>query len=907
MPFDDLKTILSFSDGKTLVCYKYDGKQLIVGGSDATGLKIYDTDPETQGYVAANVVNHTEDVTCIATSSTGFASGGTDGLVLLYSNDNSFEKILVRSTVPVRDIAYNPNGTKLAIATDDNDIRVVLVADSSKIVQLKGHTSTVKSVCYDRKGDYIISSDTQGDILIWSVAPTEPLPKVLKKLSGITYKSSMDSLLQTTVAWSPDNTCFSFPGLNHDIRVFSSRMWTSLYTLEGGHTQEIITMAWSPNGYYLATTSRDNILVVWDTKTKLQVRSEVNSTSITGLAWSPTLNQLAITDLYGQLRFWDDVIPNNNSNYPHPAMVRKTEMDVDVDNEMEMDDDDMNELFGLEDEEGEGDFVVDDDGAGYVESADAAAATVAAANNKSQQFLNARAAQGVNQIQRKIEMAFQPPTTFQPGETPYHKPEENSSFEPAQGERRYMAYNLIGVISTIYEQEHSVINVEFHDQSEYRNFYFTDVFNFTMAAISQTGTVYAVESKEAVKDKKKKQDDSDDEDDEEEQETKPINSILYYRPNNWGQDKDWTHHMLPGEDIISVAINRISVIATTSLGYVRIFTTTGIQRYIFSLENIVSVTAKTDLACFVYSNGPGYNNQQNLKYMLLNTDSNEVLQKDDVQLTTDADLHWVGFTETNQIATFDSFSILRVLQDQRRPYQGRWVPVFDGKLYASQQNKTEKYWPVGVLRDKLMCVILRGNNPYPFFPRPPIRDIPLQLPLLDMLSEVGKLEEEQLRIETCNRHEHDEAESTNTLEDFEEAFSEAYMGMDVALLKLINLACKAEKIAKSLDLCGILHTPESVDKAIRIALFHRQNNLAEKMTHVKETKFINDELPTPSSLADSFAKLPSIYTSSHSALDDDLSLLNKSSNKRGLKPMQIDLDEESPTKKPRPFQFSSSN
>lgn len=91
---------------------------MVVGGSDATGVKVYDTDPETQGYVAANVVNHTEDVTCVATSSTGFASGGTDGLVLLYSNSNNFEKILVRSTVPVRDIAYNPNGTKLAIATE---------------------------------------------------------------------------------------------------------------------------------------------------------------------------------------------------------------------------------------------------------------------------------------------------------------------------------------------------------------------------------------------------------------------------------------------------------------------------------------------------------------------------------------------------------------------------------------------------------------------------------------------------------------------------------------------------------------------------------------------------------------------------------------------------------------------
>ncbi|KAI9344422.1 WD40-repeat-containing domain protein [Pilaira anomala] len=915
MSFEDLKVILSFPEGKTIVCYKYDGKQLIVGGSDAHGLNIYDTDPDTQDYVAANIVNHTEDVTCIASSKNGYASGGTDGLVLLYNNANSFEKILVRSTVPVRDIAYSPDGTKLAIATDDNDIRVVLIADSSKIVQLKGHKSTVKSVCYDTKGDYIVSSDTQGDILVWSVGVNEPLPKVVKRLSGMTYKASMDSILLTTVVWNPDNTCFAFPGLNNEIRVFSSRMWNPLYSLEGEHSQEVNTMSWSPNGYYLAAASRDNLLVIWDTKTKKKVKSEINTTTVTSIAWSPTVNQLAITDMYGQLRFWNDVIPLDNSNYPHPAIKRQIE-EINVNNSrsIEMDEDDVNMLFGLDDDEaeeeiegedvegegeGEGNFVIDDDGAGYVERATEETGNT---RNRNQGLLNVTS-RDIVQRQRKLEQAFQIPVSFQPGETPYHKPEDNSSFLPAHGERRYMAFNLVGVISTIFEEDHSVINVEFHDQSEYRNFYFTDVFNFTMAAISTTGTVYAVESQEPKKKKKSNDDDDDEEDaDDDEEESKPINSILYYRPNNWGQDKDWTHHMLPGEDVITVAINRVSVIATTSLGYVRIFTTTGIQKYIFSLENIVSVTAKTDLACFIYSNGPGYNNQQNLQYLLLNTDTNEVLQKDHVQLTTDGDLHWVGFTETNQVVTFDSSSVLRVLQDQRRPYQAHWVPVFDGKLHSSQQNKMEKYWPVGVLRDKLMCVILRGNNPYPFFPRPPVRDIPLELPLLDMSTEVGKLEEERLRLETCNRHEQDEAESTNTLQEFEDAFNEAYIGMDVALLKLINLACKSEKILKALDLSNILHTVESLDKAIRIALYHRHNNLAEKMTQIKETKFMKDDTAITNSLADSFSKLPSVYTSNHSTLDGDLSLLSKST-KRDLKTM--DIDDERQMKKPRPFQFSS--
>lgn len=741
----------------------------------------------------------------------------------------------------------------------------------------------MKSVDYDCFGNHIISSDVQGNIRIWNVSPEEPVPKCVKVLTDYSYQTDVDSILQTTVRWSPDGSCFAFPGTKSDIRIFKSDIWTPYYALEEQHPANVITLAWSPNGYYLASSAEDNTFVVWDTKTKAKVHIEITSAQITGIAWHPTENEIFLTDVHGSLRVWKDVIPTDDSNYPHPALMRKkpssgvsasqqvfkVEKNIsssapplssslfadEAEDDDEGDDVDMMDELGeeVEDEElGEndmGDFVIDDDGAGYVE-------TPEQANERKQQSRLNMSNGGVGsgggsgvansvlvQRQRKIESAFNPPTSFQPGETPYHKPEANSTFAPKQGERRYMAYNLVGAISTIYEEGHSIINVEFHDQSEYRNFHFTDVLNFTMGAISSAGTIYAVEGKEAVKKVKHRESngddlgDSDDSDNDEEEATQ-INSTLYFRPNNSGSEKDWTHHMLPGEDVVSIAINRISVIATTSLGYVRIFSISGVQRYVFSLENVVSVTAMTDLALIVYSNGPAFGQQQNLDFILLNTETNEVLQKDKIQLTTDSELNWIGFSETNQAVTFDSAGVLRLLYHQRRPFQGRWIPVFDSKSYASANERTEKYWPVGVLRDRLMCVILRGSNTYPFFPRPPVKDIPLQLPLLEQSTEVGQLEESILRIQTCNAHERDEAEATNTEEDYADTFNESDAEMDMALLKLINIACKTEKVSKALDLTYILHTSDSIDKAIKIAVFYRYTSLAEKMTNIKQVKLI---------------------------------------------------------------------
>lgn len=57
--------------------------------------------------------------------------------------------------------------------------------------------------------------------------------------------------------------------------------------------------------------------------------------------------------------------------------------------------------------------------------------------------------------------------------------------------------------------------------------------------------------------------------------------------------------------------------------------------------------------------------------------------------------------------------------------------MLDTKLLSrlASGRKTESYWPVAVADNKFHCIILKGGDQYPYFPRPLISEFEFQIPL----------------------------------------------------------------------------------------------------------------------------------------------------------------------------------
>src|ERR1700676_2845519 len=82
--------------------------------------------------------------------------------------------------------------------------------------------------------------------------------------------------------------------------------WMSGATLLEGHSDKIFAVAWSPDGRYLASGSRDKTVRIWNVATGIcEYIYRGHAQCLLAVAWSPDSNDIASGDTSGIVHVWD--------------------------------------------------------------------------------------------------------------------------------------------------------------------------------------------------------------------------------------------------------------------------------------------------------------------------------------------------------------------------------------------------------------------------------------------------------------------------------------------------------------------------------------------------------------------------------------------------------------------------
>lgn len=123
---------------------------------------------------------------------------------------------------------------------------------------------------------------------------------------------------------------------------------------------------------------------------------------------------------------------------------------------------------------------------------------------------------------------------------------------------------------------------------------------------------------------------------------------------------------------------------------------------------------------------------------------------------------------------YDSTGTLLTLLHWRRPSRAYWVPLLDTNLLPrlASGRRQENYFPIAVADNKFHCIILKGGDQYPYFPRPLLSEFEFSIPLASAPADKKEKQKKKKKNKAKQTGDDDLMGETSEEEDEEEGEEE---------------------------------------------------------------------------------------------------------------------------------------
>ncbi|MYF98113.1 T9SS type A sorting domain-containing protein [Candidatus Poribacteria bacterium] len=194
----------------------------------------------------------------------------------------------------IYDMAYSPDGTKLAVATGIG----IWIYDTHTWEEhnlLTDGNTRIRELDYSPNGKHLVSDIDEKSLCIWDADTGKQLHKF--------YEHNQAYI--SDVAFSPDGKTFASADSRGGVQVWDAETRQQLHAYNI-HTNSVFTIDFSPDGNLLASSSTDTTIQLYDPHTGNHLRSLSGHTSgVPSIAFSPDGKTIASASYDRSFRLWD--------------------------------------------------------------------------------------------------------------------------------------------------------------------------------------------------------------------------------------------------------------------------------------------------------------------------------------------------------------------------------------------------------------------------------------------------------------------------------------------------------------------------------------------------------------------------------------------------------------------------